>query len=114
MKLTKVTLCLATLALGVASAASSYSITLPADTWAGNTQLKAGVYKLQVEPNQVTFSQGKMSIPVAVTVETKASKYLYTSLDTENSKLKSIDLGGTKLEIVFVPVKPAVSASAAQ
>jgi hexokinase len=114
MKLTKVSLCLATLALGVASAASSYSITLPADTWAGDTQLKAGEYKLQVETNQVTFSQGKTSVPVAVTVETKASKTPYTMLDTENSKLRAIDIGGTKLKIVFVPVKPAAASSAAQ
>ena len=42
MKLFKLSLGLATLALGIASAASSYKVNIPADTWAGDTQIKAG------------------------------------------------------------------------
>ncbi len=69
MKLAKLSLGFATLALGVASAASSYKVTIPADIWAGDTQLKAGDYKVQVEGNQATFMLGKQTIQVPASVE---------------------------------------------
>ena len=108
MKLTKLTFGLAALAIGVASAASHYSITLPSDMQAGETQLKAGQYRLQLEGNQATFQQGKKTIPVQVTVEKNSSKAPYTMLDTVGSKLQAIELGGTNTKIVF-PAKPATN-----
>ena len=114
MKMTKLSLCLATVALGIASAASTYSIKLPSDTQAGTTQLKAGDYKVQVEGNQVIFKQGKESIQVPVTVEKNATRYQYTSLETESSNLSAIDLGGTNMKLVFSAAKAASSTSAAQ
>jgi hypothetical protein len=113
IKLTKVSLCLATLALGVASAASSYSVVLTSNTWVGNTELKPGEYKLQVEANQATFKRGKVSAEVPVTVENSANKFSNTSLNIESSKLQSIDLGGTKTKIVLAPAKSTGSEPAA-
>lgn len=114
MTLTKLTLCLATLALGVASAASTYSITLTADTQAGNTKLKAGEYKVQVEGNQAIFKQGKTSTTIPVTVEKNATPYRFTSLESDASKLQAIDLGGTNWKIVFSPAQTTGSTTSAQ
>ncbi|HEY1240158.1 MAG TPA: hypothetical protein VGF16_06350 [Bryobacteraceae bacterium] len=105
MKL-KLSLCLATLALGIASAASSYSVTLTSDISAGNSQLKAGDYKVAVEGNQAIFKQGKETTQVPVTVEKNAKKFRYTSLQSVDSKLQSIELGGTNTKLVVAPVQP--------
>jgi uncharacterized protein (DUF2141 family) len=114
MKLTKLTLCLATLALGVASAASSYTITLPSTITAGDTQLKPGQYKVAVEGNQVVFKQGKTTTAIPVSVEKNATKFRYTSLETESSKLQAIDLGGTTTKLVVAPAKSTGSESVGQ
>ena len=105
MKLVKLSLGLATLALGVASAASSYKVTIPSDIWAGDTQLKAGDYKVQVEGNQATFTHGKETIKVSATVEKTATKNSDTSLEATGTKLQAIDIGGTMTKIVFAPGK---------
>lgn len=101
MKLVKLSLGLATLALGVATAASAYHVTIPSDTWAGDTQLKAGNYKVTVEGNQATFKMGKQTIQVPASVENGASKFADTSLESSGTKLQAIDIGGTNTKIVF-------------
>ena len=106
MKLFKLSLSQATLALGIASAASSsYKVTIPADTWAGDTQLKAGNYKVTVEGNQAVFTMGKQSVQVAASLETSASKFPDTMLESSGTKLAAIDLGGTTSKIVFKSTK---------
>ncbi len=105
MKLTKLTLCLATLALGVASAASSFSITLPSDTMVGDTHLKAGQYKLELQGNQAIFKQGKTTVQVPVTIEKASNKFRFTALETVDSKLNAIDLRGTDTKVVLSPSK---------
>jgi hypothetical protein len=101
MKMTKLTLCFGTLVLGVASAASSYTVNLTADLTAGSTQLKAGTYKLEVEGNQAIFKQGKTSTTIPVAVEKAPSAFRYTLVDTRDSKLLEIDLRGTTTKLVF-------------
>ena len=105
MKL-KLALCLATLALGIASAASSYSVTLTSDISAGTTQLKAGTYKVEVEGNQAIFKQGKDTTQVPVSVEKNGTKFRYTTVQTVDSKLQAIELGGSNTKLVVAPVKP--------
>jgi hypothetical protein len=114
MKLTKLSLCVATLAVGVASAASSYTVHLPSDVQAGAAQLKAGDYKVEVTDNQAIFKQGKNSTPVPVSVEKTAKSYKYTAMDTEKGSLQSISLGGTNLRIVFTPAQSTGSPATAQ
>ena len=111
MKLVKLTLSLATLALGVASAASTYKVTIPSDTWAGDTQLKAGNYKVTVEGNQAVFTAGKQSVKVAASMETSTAKYSDTMLESTNNKLSAIDLGGTNTKIVFNSAKSSAAAT---
>lgn len=111
MKLAKLSLGFAILALGVASAASSYKITLPSDTWAGDTQLKAGDYKVQVEGDKATFMQGKTSIQVVASVETAAKKFSDTTLESSGTKLQAIDIGGTTTKIVIKAGKSGTAAA---
>jgi hypothetical protein len=105
MKLAKLSLGLATLALGIASASSAFKITIPSDTWAGDTQLKAGDYKVEVADNQVTFKQGKQTISVPASMEQNTTKFADTSLESSGTKLQAIDIGGTTTKIVFKSAK---------
>jgi hypothetical protein len=112
MKLFKLSLSIATLALGVASAASSiYKVTIPADTWAGDTQLKAGSYKVTVAGNQAVFTMGKQSVQVPADMETGTSKFADTMLETSGTKLSAIDIGGTNTKIVFKATKAGAAAA---
>jgi len=111
MKLAKLSLGLATLALGVATAASSYHITIPSDTWAGDTQLKAGDYKVTVEGSQATFKQGKQTVQVPVDMEQSKSKFADTTLESSGNKLQAIDLGGTTTKIVIKAGKSGAAAT---
>ena len=111
MKLFKLSLSLVTLALGVASAASTYRVNIPADTWAGDTQLKAGHYKVTVEGNQATFTMGKQTVQVAASMETSGGKFPDTALEITGTKLSAIDLGGTNSKIVFKSAKSGAAAT---
>lgn len=111
MKLFKLSLSLATLALGVASAASTYKVTIPSDTWAGDTQIKAGSYKVTVAGNQAVFTMGKQTVQVAASVEKNTSKFPDTMLESSGTKLNAIDVGGTDTKIVFKSTKSGASAT---
>jgi hypothetical protein len=111
MKLFKLSLGLATLALGIASAASSYKVTIPSDIWAGDTQIKAGSYKVTVTGNQAVFTMGSKTVQVAASVEKSAGKFGETMLESAGTKLSAIDIGGTDTKIVFAPAKSGATAA---
>jgi hypothetical protein len=111
MKLFKLSLGLATLALGIASAASSYKVTIPADIWAGDTQIKAGDYKVTVTGNQAVFTMGKQTVQVAASVENSTSKFSDTMLEASGNKLQAIDIGGSTTKIVFKSTKSGAVAT---
>lgn len=104
MKL-KLMLTFATFALAAASAASSYRITVNDPMWLGNTQLKPGNYKVEVEGNKVTLKSGKEVVEATAKVEENAQKFDSTALVAEQadgkSKLSEIRVGGSKTKIVF-------------
>ena len=91
---------LGTFALAVASA-SSYNLTLVDDTSVGSTKLKAGSYKVEVTGDKAVFKSGKESIEVPTTVEKGDKKYQYTTVESSESKLKEIRLGGTDTKLLF-------------
>ena len=101
MKPTKVILSLATLALGIASAATSYDVKLTGPTWIGATQMKAGEYKVEMQGNMAIFKSGKNVVEIPATMGTSEQKYSATSLSIVDSKLREIDFGGTKSKITF-------------
>ena len=54
----------ATVALGVASAASTYKVQLDAPLSIGTTELKAGEYKVEMQGDKAVFKNGKTTIEV--------------------------------------------------
>jgi hypothetical protein len=101
MKLTRLTLCFAVLAASLASAASSYKVTLTSDLSAGDVQLKTGEYSMTLEGKQAIFKRGKESIQIPVYVEKNDSKFPHTMLEIDGVTIRAIDLGGTDLRIMF-------------
>jgi hypothetical protein len=108
MKLIKV-ISLATLALGIASAASSYSVKFTDSVWIGGTQLKPGDYKVEMQGDKAVFKSGKnVAVEVPATLEQSDKRYDYTSFLSQDSKVSEIDVGRTNMKILLAP---AVSAS---
>lgn len=99
MRFMKLTLALGTLAL--AATAASHSVKLETAKSAGDKQLKPGIYKVEVVGDKAVFTSGKEVVEVPVTVQTAAKKYSLTSVQSLDSKITAIDLGGTTTKIVF-------------
>ena len=110
MKIQRLTLALSVFALGVASAASGYHVTLSSPIWAGATELKPGEYQVQVENGKAVFKNTKdkkNTVEVPAKVETANSKFQGTALNSTKSggkeKLEAIEIGGTTTRIVMEP-----------
>ena len=93
--------CLSTLALGIASAASPYDITLLDNVSVGKTELKAGDYKLEMQGDKAVFTSGKKTFVFPATLGKSDQPYTTTVFVSQHSKLREIDLGGTQDKIVF-------------
>jgi hypothetical protein len=105
VKCSKVSLTFVTLALGLASAANIYHLTVADPTWIGGNELQPGDYKVDVEDNKAVIEQGKLKIEVPATVQSNDRKYSNTSILTETvngkKQLDEIQFGGTKTRLVF-------------
>ncbi len=112
MKISKLAFALTTFAIGIASAASNYSITLPSAITVGQTELKAGDYKVSVDGDKVTFKSGKNTVEVPATVEKATKKYPETMLDSSGSQLQDIQLGGTNMKLIFKSTSAPVAVGA--
>ena len=94
-------LAFATLALAVASAASSYSVTFYQPVVVNGQTFKAGDYKVQYNADKATIQQGKTVTEVPVKVETGADKYAATTVRLNGTQVEEIRLGGTHTKLVF-------------
>lgn len=101
MKLSHFSLGFAVLALGVVSAASSYKVNLPQSTWVGGTELKAGEYKVEMQGGQAIFKGDKQNAQAPAVEEKSDKKYQYTTLESKDSKLSEVHVGGTNVRIVL-------------
>jgi hypothetical protein len=101
----KLLLSFSTLALAVASAASSHKITLFQPSIVNGTELKPGQYKVTVQDNKATISSGKTSVEANVKSETADSKFSSTTVRYQNGdgkyRLQEIRLGGTNTKLIF-------------
>lgn len=92
------------LAIGVASAASSYHVTLYKATTVNGTQLKAGDIKVELQGDKVILKQGKTSVETNVTVQNANQKFDASTVgysgDSPN-QIQEIRLGGTSTKILF-------------
>src|SRR5271170_7069233 len=92
--------------LGIASA-RSFDVILSAPAMAGNTELKAGQYKLKVDGSQAIFTdvESSKSFTVAVKVENAARKFGETMVESHNQNgmdnIQAIDLAGSNTRLEF-------------
>ena len=91
----------ATLALAIASAASSYSVTFFQPVVVNGQTLKAGDYKLQYSENKATIQQGKNVTEVPIKVENSTDKFPTTSVRLNGTQVEEIRLGGTHTKLVL-------------
>jgi hypothetical protein len=103
MRITKLTVGLAALAVGVASAASSHSIDLKKTVMIGSTQLQPGSYRVEMQGDKAVFKSGKNVVEVPATLGKSDQKFSTNGIVTSGSRLVEIDLGGTSEKIVFSP-----------
>jgi len=103
---------LGTVALALASAAGNYNVVLAQPAWAGNTQLKAGAYKVEVQGNTAVFTSGKTKVEAPVTIEKNNHKVSSTEVETSDSKIIEIRLAGTATKLVFKPATTGDASSA--
>ena len=101
----KLLLAITTVALGIASAADTYRVTLFQPSVINGTTLKPGDYKVEVEGDRATIKGGGAKVETAVKVEPVEQKYGATSVryinGTGQMKVDEIRLGGTKTKLVF-------------
>lgn len=97
---------LALSSIGIASA-KSFDIVFANPAMAGNTELKAGQYKVSVEGSQAVFKevQGTKTWTVPAKVENNQKKFGETIVDSSNQNgmdnIHSIELGGSTMKLEF-------------
>ena len=92
----------ASVALAVASAASSYSVTFYQPVTVNGKQLKPGDYKLELKSdNMAIIKQGKDETEAPVKVETENQKFSRSSVRLNGTQVEEIRLGGTDKRLVF-------------
>src|SRR5579872_1866988 len=104
MKLFRFSFCFASLAL-LASAASTYKVTLAEPAIIAGSALKAGDYRITVDGDKATLTTGKTRLEVPVKVETGSRKFQNTSVESRTQAGKNIvddiQVGGTSTTLVF-------------
>ena len=105
MKLSKLMLSFGTLALAIASAASSYHFSIFQASFVGGKELKPGDYKIELNGDKAMIKVGKQTLEAAVKVENGTEKFSETSVRyaTADGKMtvQEIRLGGTSTKLVF-------------
>jgi hypothetical protein len=89
------------LALAVASAASSYNVTFYQPVMVNGSELKPGDYKVELKDKTAVIKQGKTATEAPVTVENDSQKFPRTSVRLNGNQVEEIRIGGTTTRIVF-------------
>ena len=95
------------MAAGLAAAsAKTYTMDLFEPAMFGSTELKPGVYKVEVVDQKATIRNGKLLGECPVKVETVDRKYDTTSVrflngDGGKLRIQELRIGGTKTKLVF-------------
>jgi hypothetical protein len=91
----------ASIALAVASAASSYNVTFYEPVMINGSELKAGDYKLELKDKTAVFKQGKTIAEAPVKIENDSQKYQRTAVRLNGMQVEEIRIGGTSTRVVF-------------
>ncbi len=101
MKLSKLAL-LGTFALAIASAASTYHVTVAQKAVLGSTELKPGDYKIEVTGDKAVLKVAGKPCEASVKVETGSQKFSNTMIEVDNQNhIKAIRVQGTNATLVF-------------
>ena len=92
------------LALAVASA-KTYWVTFFQPSVVAGTELKAGLYQLNLDGDKVALKNGKLAVQTTVKVEANGEKYSRTAVRYQNGNgkylVQEIRLANTNLKLVF-------------
>lgn len=91
----------ASIALAVASAASSYNVTFYQPVMINGAELKPGDYKVELKDKTAIIKQGRTVTEAPVTVENDNHKYQQTAVRLNGMQVEEIRIGGTNTRIVF-------------
>jgi hypothetical protein len=86
------------------AASKTYDLKLYQPAMVGNTELKAGEYRVEVTDDKAVIKGNKVNKETAVKVEATDDKYPTTTVRLsagEKPQIKEIRLGGTKTKLVF-------------
>ena len=90
---------------GMAMAAGkTYSVKLFDPAMLGDTELKPGEYRVEVNDQTAIIKSGKIKKEAAVKVETSDSKYDATTVRLSSGakpQIQEIHIGGTRTKLVF-------------
>lgn len=98
---------------GIASA-KTHTITIHTPSNVNGQELSPGNYKVNVEGDKVTITNGRKTLEAAAKVEETGEKFTrdsvrYTEEDGK-MKVREIRLGGTNTKLVFSPASSTTSA----
>jgi hypothetical protein len=92
----------ASIALAVASAASSYNVTFYQPVMIHGSELKPGDYKLELNGATAIIKQGKTQTEAPVTIQNDdGKKYQRTAVRLNGNQVEEIRIGGTHTRVVF-------------
>lgn len=91
----------ASVALAVASAATSYHVTFYQPVTINGSEIKPGEYKLELKDKTAVIKQGKTSTEAPVTIEQEGQKFKQTTVRLKGSQVEDIRIGGTNTRVVF-------------
>jgi len=89
------------LALAVASAASSYNVTFYQPVMISGSELKPGDYKIEIKDKTAVIKQGKTVTEAPVTIANDSQKFQRTTVRLSGNQVEEIRLGGTNTRLVF-------------
>jgi hypothetical protein len=93
-----------TFGLAIAFGAANYHVNVNKPAVVGDSELKSGEYKLELNGNKATLKNGKTTIEADVLVESSPNKFAETSqccLEGDKYRLQEIRIGGTNTKVVF-------------
>ena len=101
-----------TFAIAIALGAANYHINFSKPAVVGDSELKSGEYKLELNGNKATLKNGKTTVEADVSVETSPAKFAETSqccLENGKYRLHEIRIGGTNTKVVFRSMQTPVA-----
>lgn len=83
------------------AATNGYHVEIFEDSVVEGKSLKTGEYRIEMQNDMAVIKQGKKTIEVPAHSESVTNKFPATEFLYDNDKLQEIDLGGSRVKIIF-------------